>query len=87
MVQLKYKRAKAIKVFLLGSLYAQSALGMSQFSFKAPNVRIFKVLNLRKGNFNRLALWYLTLVFIFFPDNFRKNVQLSVELLSCLPEN
>ena len=49
-----------IKVFLLSSLDAQSALGLRHFSFKVQNLPIFKVLNLRKENFNRLALWYLS---------------------------
>ena len=49
-----------IEVFLLSSLDAQSALGMKHFSFKVQNLPIFKVLNLRKENFNRLALWYLS---------------------------
>ena len=57
MVQLKYQRAKRLK--LLSSLDAQSALGMRHFSFKVQNLPIFKVLNLRKENFNRLALWDL----------------------------
>ena len=49
-----------IEVFLLSSLDAQSALGMRHFSFKVQNLPIFKVLNLRKENFNRLALCYLS---------------------------
>ena len=49
-----------IEVFLLSSLDAQSALGMRHFSFKVQNLPIFKVLNLRKENFNRLAPWYLS---------------------------
>ena len=49
-----------IEVFLLSSLDAQSALGMRYISFKLQNLPIFKVLNLRKDNFNRLALWYLS---------------------------
>ena len=32
---------------------------MRHVSFKVQNLPIFKVLNLRKENFNRLALWYL----------------------------
>ena len=48
-----------IEVFLLSSLDAQSAPGMRHFSFKVQNLPVFKVLNLRKENFNRLALWYL----------------------------
>ena len=47
------------KVFLLSSVDAQSAPGMSHFSFKVQKLPIFKVLNLRKENFNHLALWYL----------------------------
>ena len=47
-----------IEVFF-SSLDAQIALGMRHFSFKVQNLPIFKVLNLRKENFNRLALWYL----------------------------
>ena len=49
-----------MEVFLLSSLDAQSALGMRHVSFKVQNLPIFKVLNLRKENFNRLALWYLS---------------------------
>ena len=48
-----------IEVFFLSSLDAQSALGMRHVSFKVQNLPIFKVLNLRKENFNRLAYWYL----------------------------
>ena len=48
------------EVFLLSSLDAQIALGMRHFSFKVQNLPIFKVLNLRKENFNRLVLWYLS---------------------------
>ena len=33
---------------------------MRHFLFKVQNLPIFKVLNLRKENFNRLALWYLS---------------------------
>ena len=49
-----------IEVFLFSYLDAQSALGKTHFSFKVQNLPIFKVLNLRKENFNRLALWYLS---------------------------
>ena len=49
-----------MKVFLLSSLDAQSALEMRHFSFKVQNLPTFKVLNLRKENFNSLALWYLS---------------------------
>ena len=49
-----------IEVFLFSSLDAQSAPGMSHFSFKVQKLPIFKVLNLRKENFNRLALWYVS---------------------------
>ena len=49
-----------IEVFLLSSLDAQSRPGMRHFSFKVLNLPIFKVLNLRKENFNRLALSYLS---------------------------
>ena len=49
-----------IEIFLLSSLDAQSALGMRHFSFKVQNLPIFKVLNLSKENFNRLALCYLS---------------------------
>ena len=49
-----------IEVFLLSSLDSQSALGMRHFSFKVQNLSTFKLLNLRKENFNRLALWYLS---------------------------
>ena len=49
-----------IEVFLLSYLDAQSALGMRHFSFKVQNRTIFKVLNLSKENFNRLAIWYLS---------------------------
>ena len=48
-----------IEVFLLSSLDAQSALGTRHVSFKVQNLPIFKVLNLRKENFNRLDLLYL----------------------------
>ena len=60
MVQLKYQRAKRLKFSFLVLLDAQSAIGMRHFSFKVQNLPIFKVLNLRKENLNRLALWYLT---------------------------
>ena len=33
---------------------------MRHVSFKLQNLPIFKVLNLRKENFNHLALWYLS---------------------------
>ena len=33
---------------------------MSHFSFKVQKLPIFKVFNLRKENFSRLALWYLS---------------------------
>ena len=46
--------------FFLSSLDAQSALGMRHFSFKVQNLPIFKVLNLRNENLNRLALSYLS---------------------------
>ena len=49
-----------MEVFLLSSLDAQSAIGKRHVSFKVQNLPIFKVLNLRKENFNRLALWYLS---------------------------
>ena len=49
-----------IEVLLLSSLDAQTALGMRHVSFKVQNLPIFKVLILRKGNFNHLALWYLS---------------------------
>ena len=49
-----------IEVFLLSYLDAQSVLGMRHFSFKVQNLPIFKVLNFRKENFNRLAIWYLS---------------------------
>ena len=49
-----------IEAFLLSSLDAQSSLGMRHVSFEVQNLPIFKVLNLRKENFNRLALWYLS---------------------------
>ena len=49
-----------MEVFLLSSLDAQNALGISHFSFNVQKLPIFKVLNLRKENFNRLALWYLS---------------------------
>ena len=49
-----------IEVFLLSYLDAQSALGMRHVSFKVQNLPIFKVLNLKKENFNRLAFWYLS---------------------------
>ena len=49
-----------IEIFLLSSLDAQIALGMRHFSFNVQNLPIFKVLNLKKENFNRLALWYLS---------------------------
>ena len=71
MAQLKYQRAKQIKNqnhpdfekarFLLAGFHCtQSALGMSHFSFSVEKVPIFKVLNLRKENFNRLILCYLS---------------------------
>ena len=44
------------------TLDAQSALGMRHFPFKVQNLPIFKVLNLRKENFNRLALCYLSCI-------------------------
>ena len=47
-------------ILLLSSLDAQSPLGMRHVSFKVQNLPIFKVLNLRKENFSRLALWYLS---------------------------
>ena len=53
-------KGQAIEVFPLSSLDAQSALGMRHFSFKVQNLPIFKVLNLRKENFNCLALLYLS---------------------------
>ena len=59
MVQLKYQKAKRLKFSFL-VLDAQRALGMRHFSFKVQNLSTFKVLNLRKENFNRLALWYLS---------------------------
>ena len=76
MVQLKYQRAKAIEVFLLSSLDAQGALGMRHFSFKVQNLPIFKVLNLRKENFNRLALCYLSCIIprSKFEKKFKKSV-------------
>ena len=49
-----------IEVFLLSSLDAQSAPRMRHVSFKVQNLPIFKVLSLRKENFNHLALWYLS---------------------------
>ena len=33
---------------------------MRHFPFKVQNLPIFKVSNLRKENFDRLALWYLS---------------------------
>ena len=51
-----------IEVFLLSALDAQSALAMRHFSFKVQNLPIFKVFNLRKENFNRLAFWYLSCI-------------------------
>ena len=47
-VQLKYQRAQPLKILLLEPLYAQSAPGMSHFSFKVQKCPIFKVLNLKK---------------------------------------
>ena len=65
-----------IEVFLLSYLVAQSALGMRNFSFKVQNLPIFKVLNLRKENFNRLALWYLSCTIL--RPNFEKEFKKSV---------
>ena len=69
-------KIEVIKVFLLSSLDDQSALGMRHFSFKVQNLPIFKVLNLRKENFNRLALWYLscTIPRSKFDKEFKKSV-------------
>ena len=66
-----------IEVFLLSSLDAQSAPAMSHFSFKVQKLPIFKVLNLRKDNFNRLALWYLrcTIPRPKFEREFKKSIQ------------
>ena len=41
-----------IEIFLIKSLDAQSAPGMSYFSFKLQKCPIFKVLNLKNENFN-----------------------------------
>ena len=49
---------KAIEVFLLKSLDAQSAPGMNYFSFKVQRCPILKVLN--KDNFNGSVLWYFS---------------------------
>ena len=65
-----------IEVFLLSSIDAQSALGMRHFSFKVQNLPIFKALNLRKENFNRLALWYLSCTVL--RPNFEKELKKSV---------
>ena len=64
------------EVFVLSSLDAQSALGMRYFSFKVQNLPIFKVLNLRKKNFNRLALWYLSSTIL--GPKFEKELKTSV---------
>ena len=60
MVQLKYQKAKRLNVSFLVSLDAQSTPRMRHVLFKVQIPPIFKVLNLRKENFNRLALWYLS---------------------------
>ena len=51
---------QTIEVSLFSFLDAQSALGMSHFSFKVQKLPIFKVLHLKKENFNRLALCYFS---------------------------
>ena len=65
-----------IEAFLLSSLDAQSALGMRHFSFKVQNLPIFKVLNLRKENLNRLAFWYFSCAILRpkFEKEFKKSV-------------
>ena len=65
-----------IEVFFRSYLDAQSALGMRNFSLKVQNLSIFKVLNLRKENFNRLALWYLSCTI--FRPKFEKEFKKSV---------
>ena len=52
---------------------------MRHFSFKVQNLPIFKVLNLKKENFNRLALWYLscTIPRTKFEKEFLKNLFIS----------
>ena len=62
-VQVKYQRTiKRLKFFFLKKRDAQSAPGMSYFSFKLQKLfkKIFKVLNLKKENFNGSALWYFS---------------------------
>ena len=78
MVQLKHQRAnlEAIEVFLLSYLDAQSALGIRHFSFKVQSLPIFKILNLRKENFNPLALWYLSCTIL--RTKFEKELRKSV---------
>ena len=65
-----------IEVLLLSSLDAQSTPGMRHFSFKVQNRPSFKVLNLRKENFNRLALCYLSCTILRpkFEKEFKKSV-------------
>ena len=65
-----------IKVFLLSYLDAQSATAMRHVSFNVQNLPIFKVLNLRKENFNRLSLWYLS--FTIPRPKFEKELKKSV---------
>ena len=52
--------AQCIEVFRLESLNAQSAPGMSYFSFKVRKCPVIKVLHLNKENLNGLALWYFS---------------------------
>ena len=52
---------------------------MRHFSFKVQNLPIVKVLNLRKENFNRLALWYLNCTIL--GPKFEKELKKSVRYL------
>ena len=62
MVRLRCDFAEVIELFLLKSLDAQSAPGMTYFLFKVRKCPILKVLNLKKEIFNGLALSCFTCV-------------------------
>ena len=55
----KIPKAKGLRYFFL-NLDAQSAPGMSYFSFKVQKCPIFNVPNPNRENFNGSALWYFS---------------------------
>ena len=75
-----------IEVFLLSSLGAQSAPRIGHFSFKMQKCPIFKVLNLKKENFNDWTARSLVPLFLSFFKSLNLNTSGTIvpQLNKCL---